>query len=629
MNIFKLGTRWGKGNPDFYDLIKELSISLSHKNDCSPQKGDVILIAKGFKVFAITILKENTHPVINRSDLELLFGRYQIDFDELTTFADSQWLELNETDRFDYQTQDGICQVQKPEIITLTKQLLKKYMDAEALNEIIKVLEYKKQIILQGPPGTGKTKLAKEIAKKLISINSSRILTREDIVRLCSDQTTITTAKTSLNFKILGISEKGVRVENSEGTEHSAPFNEIVKMFQNKAWEKEGVITNGTDSYSAAIAKFIDSRQHTFLSKNDSEYCKIIQFHPSYSYEDFVRGIVAESKGEKIEYNSINKILGHFAEQALRNHNLSNADNSGASIDSWVAQNFEEFKNEIEVGLQETELKLSANITIFEVADKSFKYGKNWKNPSHLNFSQLKGLIKAIVSGEYQLSDLQIDKTRFAHAFYRETYYKPLLELFFKNHNYTNKPISVVPRNYVLLIDEINRADLSSALGELIYALEYRGEAVESMYEVDGEKQLILPPNLYIIGTMNTADRSVGHINYAIRRRFAFVDILPEPLKEDDEIYFNTDGFEKVARLFNDNNVSSEFDSKDVQIGHSYFIIKKRGAISQVERDNMFKLKMNYEVIPILNEYVKDGILVGKIDGKDVRQYINELKSAL
>jgi hypothetical protein len=59
-----------------------------------------------------------------------------------------------------------------------------------------------------------------------------------------------------------------------------------------------------------------------------------------------------------------------------------------------------------------------------------------------------------------------------------------------------------------LIIDEINRANLSSVLGELIYALEYRGEVVESMYEYEESREIVLPENLYIIGTMNTADRS-------------------------------------------------------------------------------------------------------------------------
>src|SRR5690606_33267746 len=114
----------------------------------------------------------------------------------------------------------------------------------------------------------------------------------------------------------------------------------------------------------------------------------------------------------------------------------------------------------------------------------------------------------------------------------------------------------------VLIIDEINRANLPSVMGELIYALEYRYDednqdqtTVESMYslksdeeDVVGNRQLSLPSNLFIIGTMNTADRSVGHIDYAIRRRFAFVEVLPsiEPVKNN----LAKEYFEKVSKLF-------------------------------------------------------------------------------
>ncbi len=177
-----------------------------------------------------------------------------------------------------------------------------------------------------------------------------------------------------------------------------------------------------------------------------------------------------------------------------------------------------------------------------------------------------------------------------------------------------------------MIIDEINRANLSSVLGELIYALEYRGEEVASMYEVDGTQKLILPPNLFIIGTMNTADRSVGHIDYAIRRRFAFVDVLPEELEDNEEIYFNKNDFQLVASLFTDQNISPEFEINAVQIGHSYFIVKKSEAQNEEERDKFFDLKMQYEVLPILEEYVRDGILLGKVGEQPILEYIRSLK---
>ncbi|MHB1278757.1 MAG: AAA family ATPase, partial [Bacteroidia bacterium] len=173
-----------------------------------------------------------------------------------------------------------------------------------------------------------------------------------------------------------------------------------------------------------------------------------------------------------------------------------------------------------------------------------------------------------------------------------------------------------------LIIDEINRANLSSVLGELIYGLEYRGDEAGSMYEVNGSNKIVLPPNLYIIGTMNTADRSVGHIDYAIRRRFAFVDVLPQDLAGQDKITFDSKLFLQVKELFTtdeykirSNYLSPEFDPKDVALGHSYFIDKSKEGGSM-------DIRLEYEIKPILLEYVKDGVLTGD----NIRQKIEDLK---
>ena len=177
---------------------------------------------------------------------------------------------------------------------------------------------------------------------------------------------------------------------------------------------------------------------------------------------------------------------------------------------------------------------------------------------------------------------------------------------------FAKKALKDKDKPYVLVIDEINRANLSAVLGELIYALEYRGEAVQSMYAIKGENNLILPPNLYIIGTMNTADRSVGHIDYAIRRRFAFVNILPKDLTNELGDQFESALFAKVTNLFN-TNLSSEFKKEEVQLGHSYFITK----------NTPIDIRWEYEIKPILLEYVKDGILVGEGIETTINNLIN------
>ena len=89
-------------------------------------------------------------------------------------------------------------------------------------------------------------------------------------------------------------------------------------------------------------------------------------------------------------------------------------------------------------------------------------------------------------------------------------------------------------QKYVLIIDEINRAPLASVLGELIYGLEYRESSIATPYAINGKQEFSIPDNLYIIGTMNTADRSIGSIDYAVRRRFAFVQVKSDGEKIRD-----------------------------------------------------------------------------------------------
>ena len=207
-----------------------------------------------------------------------------------------------------------------------------------------------------------------------------------------------------------------------------------------------------------------------------NEQIKLIQFHPSYTYEDFVRGIKVDTEGENIKYNVENRILASFAEEAAKSENQHKA--------------------------------------------------------------------------------------------------------------------------FVLIIDEINRANLTSVLGELIYALEYRGKNVSSLYKIkDGDNNIMLPHNLYIIGTMNTADRSVSHIDYAIRRRFTFISV---PSNDSAITHNKAKSLFAAVKLIFDEHTSPEFDQNDIQIGHSYFLVN----------DDEITMKLKYEIKPLLLEYIKDGVLL-------------------
>jgi hypothetical protein len=169
---------------------------------------------------------------------------------------------------------------------------------------------------------------------------------------------------------------------------------------------------------------------------------------------------------------------------------------------------------------------------------------------------------------------------------------------------------------FYLVIDEINRANLATVFGELIYGLEYRGKSVATPYTVNNSNQVLLPENLYIIGTMNTADKSIGGIDYAIRRRFLFFSLLPDcntiltykisdletEAKRNEQMTVNTKAvrlFEELEKLFNTDNLSSEYYKDDVQIGHTYFLVSSE--------EQLF-LRFKYQILPILREYYKDGM---------------------
>lgn len=368
------------------------------------------------------------------------------------------------------------------------------------------------------------------------------------------------------------------------------------------------------------------ARELLGLGENDSlegcEQFKLIQFHPSYSYEDFVRGIVAKpnEEGDGIVYTAENKILGAFAKEAFNNWNKAQQNTQTLKEQDIFEAFIEHIKEELAQS-EDYKYPLTDSIYIFNADDKRFKYkGDNWEVHSrglNMNYAEIKRIIDSGIrdrQGVTKLTNIGGQARQHASYFIRivEKYYE------FKesyNPNITDK-IPLMP--YVLIIDEINRANLSAVLGELIYALEYRGEAVQSMYAIDDDNTLVLPANLYIIGTMNTADRSVGHIDYAIRRRFAFVDVLPKDLTNELGDNFAEKLYEKVSKLFEGNTLSPEFRKEEVQLGHSYFITEQ----------TPIAIRWEYEIKPILLEYIKDGVLINveeKIQNIEKIVYENSL----
>lgn len=177
------------------------------------------------------------------------------------------------------------------------------------------------------------------------------------------------------------------------------------------------------------------------------------------------------------------------------------------------------------------------------------------------------------------------------------------------------------PKNYVLIIDEINRGNVSKIFGELISLLEadkrQNGTHPLKVTLPYSKESFSVPSNLYIIGTMNTTDRSVGSIDYAVRRRFAFYTLKAseDALKS---FYSGKDNglkdeairrFNKTSTFIESYKSTTDVKFDDLMVGHSYFMAE---SLEDLE------LKWKYEVLPLLEEYKKDGLLKHSAKIEDV-----------
>ena len=425
---------------------------------------------------------------------------------------------------------------------------------------------------------------------------------------------------TTYNSDIEGIKYAQYLLNIMNGNTQAQEDNLVIKLLKYKPQIiLQGPPGTGKTREAKRIAKALLG-----LGENDSlegnEQFKLIQFHPSYSYEDFVRGIVAKpnEEGNGIVYTAENKILGTFAKEAFNNWHKAQQSTQTLKEEEVFEAFIEHIKEELAQS-EDYKYPLTEAVYLFDADDKRFKYkGDNWEvhsNGLNMNYAEIKRIIESGVRDRQGVTKLT---TIGGQARQHASYFLRIVEKYYEFRENYKPTVDKIPlKNYVLVIDEINRANLSAVLGELIYALEYRGEAVQSMYAIEGENNLILPPNLYIIGTMNTADRSVGHIDYAIRRRFAFVNILPKDLTDELGDQFEGALFAKVTNLFN-TNLSSEFKKEEVQLGHSYFITK----------NTPIDIRWEYEIKPILLEYVKDGILVGEGIETTINNLINNENTA-
>ena len=417
------------------------------------------------------------------------------------------------------------------------------------------------------------------------------------------------------------IQDDNKTMENNELKE----YTELLRMKKNIILQ--GAPGTGKTYTTAALAlSLIDENisyfNHDVIMEKYQEYVEkgqiaFVTFHQSMDYEDFVEGLkpqlVENSDGNTagIAYRVEDGIFKRLCKKAIEDSALvSMQDNFesvwGKLVDELDEKDFIEIpllsgKNTFRIELNEYGTGLATRT----YEDDSFQKDR-WISGKSKFFSkeQLYNVYRGLPGTPAR-----------GHDNYRKAiirYCKENLGLIEYALPLNNTQSNTNP--FILIIDEINRGNVSKIFGELITLLE-SDKRIGSMHPINvrlsySKELFSVPPNIYLIGTMNTTDRSVGAIDYAVRRRFAFITLKSEK-SAIEKFYDNVPGgtdaalknkvlelFSSVKRFIEENKIEKNFD--DLMPGHSYFMAKSDAELEQ---------KFTYEVLPLLYEYHKDGLL--------------------
>lgn len=477
--------------------------------------------------------------------------------------------------------------------------------------------------ILYGPPGTGKT--YHTINKALEIIFEKEEKQKEKI-----------TYEIEIDKKMEKVQKSYIEVLGLEENERRKHLQGLFEYFKD---EKQGQIEFVTFHQSYGYEEFVegikalspdDERNLTDsliykvedgIFKKISDNAKPIKAQPSSLKFDWTRGNVFKmSLGGKNESGIL--------DWCLENNYISMGWGNEIDFSQITAHNWEDFK--------EKSKPLYQDIKADRFTLQAMYAFKEWMKNGDLVFISLGNLkIVAIgqVVGDYEYKDsideigysqfrrvkwLFIDKSGIPvekilnKKLSQQTIYnldksyikKDFFDsLFSENMQSENK-------NYILIIDEINRGNISKIFGELITLIEEskrigKEEALHVKLPYSNEP-FGVPSNLYIIGTMNTADRSIALMDTALRRRFDFEEMMPRPdlLKKEDDADLEVNGINIKSLLETINKRIEYLYDRDHTIGHAYFMSlkDKNEDEAKAELDNIFKNK----IIPLLQEYFYD-----------------------
>ncbi|MBB6004042.1 McrB family protein [Arcicella rosea] len=333
----------------------------------------------------------------------------------------------------------------------------------------------------------------------------------------------------------------------------------------------------------------------TALANTEDRQVEFITFHQNYSYEDFVMGIKPQLSEDTLGFREHKGIFFEICQRALKNlQQATQADYQETPsfqevFDTFIADLIQNDRP-VEVGL-----KRGGSFSITKVNAKNIEFKKQSGTSEHTLSIQT-------------LEEIYSNQREFTSGL--ATYYNQIVEKLREIATGLTRKIPIQPlRNFVIIIDEINRANISRVFGELITLIEedkrWGNEFETEVRLPDGVTKFTVPKNLYIIGTMNTADKSIALLDIALRRRFEFTALYPDSSKVSPN-------YQTFFESLNEQIIAKK--GIDFSIGHSYFMTKNGEELDFVKT-------MNKKVIPLLNEYfynAKDNKLVADLVEKAI-----------
>lgn len=346
------------------------------------------------------------------------------------------------------------------------------------------------------------------------------------------------------------------------------------------------------------------------LTEEQRRQVEFVQFHPSYDYSDFVEGLRPKMNEDgSMGFELQDGIFKSFVDRARRNFEDSQKPKEVREKEISSSTALEEFFADIDFGEEEFITIKGSKFTITNMDDKHIYLaipGNETVNKLSLNIDELRKMLESGLDFN-KVSDI----TKFFGKQFGTQNYSYDFALFkaIKEAGKTNQKAKVEAeplKKYIFIIDEINRGEISKILGELFFAIDpgYRGQAGEvatqySSMHVNPDEKFYIPENVYIIGTMNDIDRSVDSFDFAMRRRFRFVEVRAESTQDMlDTIADEDTKNEAIARMdrLNAEILKVEGLNENYQIGASYFLKLKYLNFNDFWTDYLE---------PLLQEYVR------------------------